>query len=68
MLMMVQRWSRRSNAAEAISSKDFRPVTESFIGSDDGGTAVVVALGDHLKEETGLRLVQLQVTHFINNQ
>ena len=36
-----------------IAGKDFGPVTESFIRSDDGGAAVVVALGDHLKEETG---------------
>lgn len=60
MLMMVQRWSRRSKAAEVhdgVAGKDLGPVAEGFIRGEDDGAVVVVALRDHLKEETGPRLV-----------
>src|SRR5687768_13747345 len=45
---------------DGVTGKDLGPVAESFIRGEDDGAVVVVALGDHLKEETGLRLVQLQ--------
>jgi len=53
---------------DGITGKDFGPVTKGFVGSEDDGAVIVITLRDHLKEETGLCLVQLQVAHFVNNQ
>lgn len=46
---------QRSRGHHGVAGKDFGPVAESFIRSENDGAVVIVALGDDLKEETGLR-------------
>ena len=49
---------------DGIAGKDFGPVAEGFVGGENDGAVVVIALRDHLKEKTGLRLVQLRKLSF----
>lgn len=63
--------SKRSKAAEAMmasSAKTSAQPLKSFVRSENDGAVVVVTLRDPLKEETALRLVQLQVTNLIDDQ
>ncbi len=42
---------------DGVAGKDFGPVAESFVRGEDDGAVVIIALRDHLKEETGLGLI-----------
>ena len=56
---------QRGGGHDGIAGKDFGQVVERFVGGENDGAVVVIALRDHLKEKTGLRLVQLQITHLV---
>ena len=51
-----------------VITKDLSPITEGFVAGEDDGGLVLVALTDHLEQEAGLHVIELEIADFIDDE
>ena len=53
---------------DRIAGEDVRPFGEGFIGGDDGGGVLFVAMADDLEEHGGAGLIEAEIADFVDDE